>query len=59
MKGSIYCPKCNKSVPKEELEERARQLMAMIGIDSLSRGVCPVCGTRMIDLDKVESKKCK
>ncbi len=56
-KGCIYCPKCDKSVPKEEIEERSQQLMALAGFDSLKQGVCPVCGTRMIDMDKVEKRK--
>jgi len=53
MKGCVYCPKCNKSIPKDELEERARQLINMVGNDSLLKGRCPVCGTGMIDMDKV------
>lgn len=57
LKGCIYCPRCEKSIPKDELEERSRQLMAMVGNDSLERGVCPVCGTRMLDIDKVEKRK--
>jgi ssDNA-binding Zn-finger/Zn-ribbon topoisomerase 1 len=52
MRGCVYCPKCDKSIPKEELEERSRQLKALIGNDSLARGKCPVCGTGMIDVDK-------
>lgn len=56
MKGCIYCPRCDKSIPKEELEERSRQLLALTGDDSLSMGVCPVCGTGMIDTDKVRGK---
>jgi ssDNA-binding Zn-finger/Zn-ribbon topoisomerase 1 len=57
MKGCIYCPRCDKSIPKEEIEERSRQLLALSGSDSLRKGVCPVCGTRMIDTDKVHKKR--
>jgi len=59
MKGCVYCPKCEKSVPKEELEERAKQLYAMFGDKSLATGRCPVCGTMMIDVDKAEEKRKK
>jgi len=57
MKGCVYCPRCDKSIPKEELEERSRQLIALVGNDSLSRGKCPVCGTGMIDTDKISQKE--
>ena len=57
MKGCVYCPRCDKSIPKDQLEERARQLLAMTGDDSLSMGRCPVCGTGMIDMDRVSRKE--
>jgi ssDNA-binding Zn-finger/Zn-ribbon topoisomerase 1 len=56
MKGCVYCPRCDKSIPKDQLEERSAQLIALSGSDSLKRGICPVCGTRMIDTDKVHKK---
>ncbi len=56
MKGCVYCPKCDKSIPKDEVEERSKQLKAMTGRDTLSKGICPVCGTRMIDMDKTKRK---
>jgi len=56
MKDCVYCPKCEKSIPKDQLEERARQLLAMTGNDSLSKGKCPVCGMRMIDVDAAKKK---
>ncbi|MDH4123748.1 MAG: hypothetical protein OEV21_06680 [Thermoplasmata archaeon] len=54
MKGCLYCPKCDKSVPKEELEQRAEQVRRMFGSESLKSGICPVCGTAMIDVDQVK-----
>jgi len=54
--GCVYCPRCDKSIPKEEIKERAK-ILAGIGNDSLSKGRCPVCGTSMIDMDKVKSKE--
>jgi len=56
MKGCVYCPRCDKSIPKDEFEERSAQLIALSGSDSLKRGICPVCGTRMIDTDKIQKK---
>lgn len=57
MKGCIYCPRCEKAIPKDQIEERSRQLAAMTGNDSLSKGRCPVCGTSMIDVDRVKRKE--
>lgn len=59
MKGCLYCVKCDKTIPKEELEERARRLLEMFGNESLSVGKCPVCGTVLIDMDEVEKKRKK
>lgn len=57
MKGCLYCARCDKSIPKEDLEERARRLLEMFGSESLSSGKCPVCGTVLIDMDEVEKKR--
>jgi ssDNA-binding Zn-finger/Zn-ribbon topoisomerase 1 len=48
-----YCPKCDKTLPKDRVEEADRELRARFGIDKLSSMRCPVCGTEYIDLDKV------
>jgi uncharacterized protein with PIN domain len=57
MKGCLYCARCDKSIPKEELEERAKRLIEMFGNRSLESGRCPVCGTALIDMDEVERKR--
>ena len=56
-KGCVYCPRCDRSIPKEEIEERAKMLASMTGNNSLVKGRCPVCGTGMIDMDKVNPDK--
>ena len=57
MKGCLYCARCDKTIPKEELEERAKRLFEMFGNESLLSGKCPVCGTVLIDKDEVEKKR--
>jgi len=57
MKGCLYCARCDKSIPKEEFESRSKQLLEKFGNESLLSGKCPVCGTTLIDMDKVEKKK--
>ncbi|MCX6657915.1 MAG: hypothetical protein NTY62_04410 [Euryarchaeota archaeon] len=48
-----YCPKCDKTLPKENVEKIDRELRDRFGIAKLSNLNCPVCGTEYIDLDKV------
>jgi hypothetical protein len=50
-----YCPKCDRSVPKERLVEIDSELRERFGKSSLSGMRCPVCETEFIDLDKVEA----
>jgi hypothetical protein len=50
----MYCPKCEKTIRKERLEELERELRERFANQSLSRGLCPVCGTRLIELPKEE-----
>ena len=47
-----YCPKCDRTLPKEKLEERDSELRKRYGISKLSNLRCPVCDTEFIDLDK-------
>ncbi|QLH74490.1 MAG: hypothetical protein HPY73_02830 [Methanomassiliicoccales archaeon] len=44
----MYCPKCGKTIPDERLEEINRTLVERFNKDSLSKGLCPVCGTKLI-----------
>lgn len=53
MKDCVYCPKCDRSIPKGEVEEKSLMLIKKFGIRSLEEGKCPVCGTDMIDMDDV------
>ena len=48
----MYCPKCNKTIKDERLEEVNKQLVEQFNKDSLSKGKCPVCGTRLLKSDK-------
>jgi len=48
-----YCPKCDKTLPKEKVEKIDMELRERFGIDKLSRLRCPVCDAEYIDLDKV------
>jgi hypothetical protein len=47
-----YCPKCDRTIPKERVEEADRELRARFGITKLSSLRCPVCDTQYIDMDK-------
>ena len=47
-----YCPKCDRTIPKERVEEADRELRARFGITKLSSLRCPVRDTEYIDLEK-------
>jgi len=47
-----YCPKCDRTIPKDKVEERDEKLRNEFGIAKLSSLRCPVCDTEFIDLDK-------
>ncbi len=47
-----YCPKCDRTLPKERVEQADLELRARYGITKLSSLRCPVCDTEFIDLDK-------
>ena len=49
---TMYCPKCNKTIKDERLEEVNKQLVEQFNRDSLSKGKCPVCGTGLLKSDK-------
>jgi len=48
-----YCPKCDRTIPKELVGKVDRELKERFDIDRLSKRRCPVCDTDYIDLDKV------
>jgi len=49
----MYCPKCDRTIKKERLAQINQELKERYKKDSLERGLCPVCGTGLIDLEKV------
>ena len=49
-----YCPKCDRTIPKERVGQADRELRSKFGIETLSSLRCPVCDTEYIDLDKVK-----
>ncbi|MEM2944268.1 MAG: hypothetical protein QW083_01195 [Methanomassiliicoccales archaeon] len=52
-----YCPRCEKSIKKEKIDEIDRKLKERFDIDSLSKKICPVCGCPLIDLDSKKGEK--
>jgi hypothetical protein len=44
----MYCPKCNKTIPDDRVEEISRRLAEQFKSDALVKGNCPVCGTRLM-----------
>ena len=53
-KSVYYCPKCNRKIAKERLEEADRELRERFGVTKLSSLRCPVCDCEYIDLDRVK-----
>lgn len=49
-----YCPKCDRTISKERVEQADRELRTKFGIDKLSSLRCPVCDTEYMDLDRVK-----
>ncbi len=48
-----YCPRCDRTIPKDRVAEADAELRAMFGDSSLSSLKCPVCGSDFIDLETV------
>ncbi|MGE4275263.1 MAG: hypothetical protein AB7E27_04260 [Candidatus Methanomethylophilaceae archaeon] len=44
----MYCPRCERHIPPEKLEEKKEILQREFGKDDLERGLCPVCGTELV-----------
>ena len=53
----VYCPKCEKRISRERLKEVERELRERFGNQSLSLGICPVCGSRLIEMSR-EGEDC-
>ena len=48
-----YCPKCDRTIAKERVEEVDRELREKFGVGRLGELRCPVCNSQYIDLDTV------
>lgn len=64
MRNTVYyCPKCDRAVSRERLEQIDPELAERFGKSCLYSMKCPVCDTDFIDLDKVppggDSHVCK
>jgi len=57
MKDCVYCARCDKSIPKDDLEKLSKELIEKFGNKSLLMGKCPVCGTTLIDMDKIDKMR--
>lgn len=53
-KSVYYCPKCDRTVSRERLEQIDADLVERFGKSCLSTMKCPVCDTEFIDLSRVE-----
>ena len=49
-----YCPKCDRTIPKERLEEIDADLKERFGKGCIESMKCPVCDTEFIDMDQVQ-----
>ncbi len=41
--------RCDRHLPDEEIGRRSEELKALFGIDSLDKGICPVCGGELME----------
>ena len=53
----MYCPRCDRTIKKDNLEQLNQELKNKFEVDSLEKGKCPVCGTALVDLSKTPAKK--
>ncbi|MEI6796227.1 MAG: hypothetical protein WCK39_05115 [Methanomassiliicoccales archaeon] len=44
----MYCPKCNKTIKDDRVEELNAELQRKFKNDALSKGLCPVCQTPLV-----------
>ena len=48
---AMYCPRCDRSLKKDNLERLNEELKKKFNKDALEHGNCPVCGTPLIDVE--------
>jgi ssDNA-binding Zn-finger/Zn-ribbon topoisomerase 1 len=44
----MYCPKCDRTIPDEKVQEISKELEARFKSDALANGQCPVCKTPLL-----------
>ncbi|NLK25012.1 MAG: hypothetical protein GX307_00325 [Euryarchaeota archaeon] len=52
----MYCPRCDRTLKRENIERVNEELKSKFDRDSLEHGRCPVCSTQLIDLAKKGGK---
>lgn len=53
----MYCPRCDRTIKKDHLEQVNQELKRKFDVDSLEKGNCPVCGTALIDRSGAPAKR--
>jgi hypothetical protein len=53
-KSVYYCPKCDRTVSRERLEQIEADMVERFGKSCLATMKCPVCDTDFIDLGDVQ-----
>lgn len=53
----MYCPRCDRTIKKDDLGRLNQELKKRYDVDSLEKGNCPVCGTALIDLSEMPVKR--
>jgi ssDNA-binding Zn-finger/Zn-ribbon topoisomerase 1 len=48
----MYCPRCDRTIKEERLEELDNELKKKFNKDSIERGKCPVCDAPLLRLKK-------
>ncbi len=41
--------RCDRSLPDEDVGRKSEDLKNLFGIDSLDKGICPVCGGDLME----------
>ena len=50
----MYCPRCERTIKKERLEELDQELKRRFDKDSIAQGKCPVCDTPLVQSKREE-----
>jgi ssDNA-binding Zn-finger/Zn-ribbon topoisomerase 1 len=52
----MYCPRCEKTIKKERLAQVNRELKERFASSALDKGLCPVCGYRLLDREALKRR---